>query len=529
MLDWLFKNVHIIDGTGKKAWTGDVGVQGEKIVQVAPSITEKSKHIIDGNGKVLAPGFMDIHRHADAAAFRENFGEAELRQGLTTIVNGNCGLSIAPAPKEKRTEMMDYMQPVTGMLPAEVPAATFKEYMAQLDQKKLPLNFGMLIGNGTLRMAVNDFKDNLSKDDIRPIQAFLQEALDAGVFGISTGFSYLPDVNYDVAELAEVLAPLKNQDFPFTTHVRGEGDILYESVEEVIELTKRLNIPLHVSHFKCIGKKNWRHLTQKTIDLIEKNRREGMDITCDVYTWTAGSTQMVCLLPPQYLTEGPEKTAELLHDPAIRAEMKKILAKPAANFENILLGVGFENVYIGSVDLPKNQELIGKNLAELAELRKADPYDALFDLLAEEKCRVSMIDYITCEDDIEKILNLPYSSIISDTVYPGKGLPHPRGYANIPHVIKDYVLDRGVLTLEQAIQKMTSLPAQALRMDKGVLKPGADADLVLFAPEAVDSKADYMHPTKLATGFSMVMVNGQPAVIDDELTGVNAGKVLRRK
>jgi N-acyl-D-aspartate/D-glutamate deacylase len=317
MFDVVLKNGRIVDGTGAPAVTGDLGIRGGRIAALGPRVTGRAGRTIELEGELVAPGFIDIHRHADAAVFRPAFGEAELRQGITTIINGNCGMSIAPLPRERRGEILDFLAPVTGTLPEKDPRGRpvrfegFSEYVSLLKAAALPLNVGILAGSGTMRAAVMGYGGGVpGGEELRRIHACLEDALAAGAPGVSVGFSYLPDLHYTATGLAAALAPLSGRGGPpgraaegppLVCHVRGEGDLLYPSVEEAIAAARLLRLPLRISHFKCIGRKNWGAGLEKVIALIERNREEGMRIDCDVYPWTAGSTQMLCVLPPPFL------------------------------------------------------------------------------------------------------------------------------------------------------------------------------------------------------------------------------------
>jgi N-acyl-D-aspartate/D-glutamate deacylase len=534
VFDLLIKNAHIIDGSGTPGFTGDIGVRDGRIKAVAPRIEGGAARVLELRGETAAPGFLDIHRHADAAVFKPGFGEAELRQGITTIVNGNCGMSIAPLPAARRRETLQFLAPVTGSLPDEIRFETFSEYAALLKSRPLPLNVAMLAGSGSMRAAAAGYSaETLEPGEVKRIHASLEDALAAGARGVSAGFSYLPDLWYDAASLSAALAPMSGRDPatgpPLVCHVRGEGDLLYDSVAEAIDAARLLRVPLRISHFKCIGRKNWGAGLEKVIALIERNREEGMRIDCDVYPWTAGSTQMLCLLPPSFLAGGTGEILRRLRDPEERAGCRRLLSEPGRDFENIVLGAGWEAIYVTGLESEKNRPLIGKNITEIAVLRGTDPFDAAFDVLAEEQGNVTMVDYITCEEDIDRIVRLPYASIISDAVYSDRGLPHPRNTTNIPMVFHELVCRRGVLSTEEAVRKLSGLPAEAMGLtDKGLLRPGFDADIVIFRPENISAPADYTAPDRFASGFDYVFIAGQPALEKDKLTGAAPGAYTGR-
>lgn len=531
MFDLLITGGLVIDGSGALARQADVGIQGGKIAAVETRLDAQAARTIELDGQIVSPGFIDIHRHADAALFRPDCGESELRQGITSLVTGPCGMSLAPLPAARRETILAYLAPVTGSLPPGVRFETFAEYAALLSSRPLPLNAAALVGSGTTRAAVMGY-DSGSPDAaaISRMRKLLEDALAAGAAGVSIGLSYLPDAAWKNGELAQTLAPLGGTGKPLVCHVRGEGDLLYNSIAEVITLARSIGAPLHISHFKCIGRRNWGGLLKKAIALINAAREDGMTVTCDAYPWTAGSTQMLSLLPPAFCEGGLAASARRLRDSAARSACREQLLRPGADFENVVYGIGWELIYISGLKTEANRPLIGKSIAEIAASRQCDPFDAAFDLLVEEDGEVTMIDYITCEDDIDMIMRLPYTSIISDSLYSQGGRPHPRRNATIPQVFHTLVAGRRVLTLEEAIHKLSGLPAATMGLSgKGFIRPGYDADIAIFKPENISPPADYANPEKLTDGFDHVLIAGTPVLAAGKLTGAKAGAYLRKQ
>lgn len=529
MFDFVIRGGTVVDGSGKAGYRADLAVKDGKIAKIAPQITEPAGQVIDAGGCYVTPGFIDIHRHADVNLFLPSFGEAELRQGLTTIVNGNCGLSVVPCPEAHRAEIYRFLQPVIGEVKAPKAFSTMEEYLALAEQVVLPLNVGMDIGNGTVRAAVKGYEPGrLNAKELAAAHEFLRSSLAAGALGVTLGIVYSPENCYDADGFVEVLQPMKEFGVPLVTHIRGEGDLFHESLREVIDIARRLDVPLHVSHLKCIGKRNWGHGVTKALQILREARDSGMDISYDVYPYTAGSTQLIQILPPDYLEGGVEEMVKRLTDPEKRRELTAILKEPQDYFENLLSSIGWENIRMSTLTLPKNQKYVGKSVTEIAKIQGKDPYDCAYDMLAEEQCKISMVDFITSEEDICTILRDPYSSVISDSVYPTGGVPHPRLYGTFPRVLEKYVREEKVLTLEQAVHKMTALPASVYHLKKGLLAEGADADINVFKLENVHTAATYADPKRFATGFDYVLVNGQIAVDHDVMTHKPAGRMLRR-
>lgn len=530
MFDILIQNGTVIDGNGSPAYCADVAVKDGKIAQIAPHIVADAKKIIDAAGRLITPGFIDIHRHADVNLFTSGFGEPELRQGLTTIINGNCGLSVVPCPPEHRDEIFTFLQPVIGEVDSSLKFTNFEEYIALVQKQPLPLNVGMLIGNGTVRAAVKGYEtDRLTPTELAQAHHYLHSSLAAGALGVTLGIVYAPENCYGIDGFVEVLQPMRDFQVPLVTHIRGEGDTFHQSLHEVIEIARRLGVPLHISHLKCIGSRNWGHGVTKALEMLDNARQSGMDITCDAYPYTAGSTQLIQILPPQFLEGGSAGIVKALSNPEKRRELTEILKKPSDYFENLVNMVGWGNIVMSTLTQPENQRYIGKSVEQIAAEQGKDPYDCAYDMLISEQCKISMVDYITSEDDIKTILRYPYTSVISDSVYPTGGVPHPRLYAAFPKVLIEYVRESPVLTIEQAIHKMTALPASVYHLKgKGILREGCDADINVFALKNLSTDATYQEPRRFAKGFDFILVGGKIAVDHDVLTHIPAGKTLFR-
>lgn len=529
MLDLLIENGLIVDGSGAPAYRGNVGILDGKIAAIGPG-EFPARRTLDACGHCVAPGFIDIHRHADTALFLPSFGEAELRQGLTTIVNGNCGLSAAPCLAPYRADILDFLQPVIGKVPAECVFSTFIEYMEAVSRHPLSLHVGMLVGNGTVRAAIKGYDPGpMTEGQLDKARALLGEAVQAGALGISLGLVYAPENCYTFEELARVLTVAGELDVPLVTHIRGEGDLFHASLEEVAALARRTGAPLHISHLKCIGKRNWGHGVKRALEILDGARGEGMRVDCDVYPYTAGSTQLLQILPPEYLEGGTPEIVRRLGDPESRRRLGRILAEPQPYFENLVSSVGWENIRCTSMRRPENQGYLNLSVAEIAALRGQDPCDCVCDLLVSEDCNIAMVDFITCEEDIRTILKYPFTSVISDSVYPSDGVPHPRLFGTFPRVLQKYVREEGALTLEEAVAKMTAVPADVYGLrGKGRLREGCDADVTVFDPDAVATDAGYEDPRRYGRGFDYVIVAGSVAVDHDVTTGARPGKLLRR-
>ncbi len=460
----------------------------------------------------------------------KDIGELQARQGVTTTINGNCGLSIAPCPASRRADILHYLKPTVGSLPPGIEFDSFGDYLHQVERQPLPINFGMHVGNGVLRMAAKGFAPGpLSREELAVVHDYLREAILAGAFGVSIGLAYAPENNYNAAGLIEALKPMAGLDLPLVAHIRSEGGLLLESVREVITVAKGLSVPLHISHYKCGGASNWGHLLRKTTDLIEVEQAGGMSITCDAYPWLAGSALLAQILPPEFLEGGLAETTKRLKEPNERYRCREILLQPQTEFENQALLLGWENIVVASVRTDTNSDCVGRCIADIAAERGADPCETALRLLADEECEVAMINFIACEEDVRFILRLPYSLIISDSIYPDGGRPHPRQTGSFPKILAEYVRDNGVLSLASAVRKFTGSPAERFNIKaKGKVQEGYDADLVVFDLAAMRNNATYQDPKARPTGFLYVLVNGVIVNDHDVFIRTDAGRVIRR-
>lgn len=520
----------VVDGSGTKPYRADVGIRRGKIAAIGDLKAYNAKEHLDATGKYVTPGFLDIHRHADAAVFREGFGELELMQGLTTIVNGNCGLSVAPIECAHEEEIKKYLLPITGFIGTEVPVRTLHEYLDAAGRRPLPIHIGMLGGNGILRANSAGYAvERLEQSHFDAIHAQIKAVLDDGALGISLGLGYAPECFYTTQELIRALLPLKDTGVPITVHMREEGDRVVDAVAEMIEVCRTLNTPVHISHLKAMGKRNWEKKIPQALALIEDARREGLEVSCDVYPYTAGSTQLMHILPPDFLTGGIEQVTKRLLDPEERRALTERI-KTATDFDNIAQLVGWENILMSTLNLPENKAYEGLSIADTAKLKGMDPFECCYDMLASENCAITMIDFITCEKDIASILRKPYANVISDSTYPTKGQPHPRLYGTFARVLEKYVREEKVLSLEEAVARMTRIPADVLRLEhKGRLEVGADADINVFDLAQIHEQATYADPKQCSFGMDTVFVSGIKAVSGGKLTGQRNGTVLRRE
>ena len=523
MFEKVLKGGRLVDGTGAAGFVADLAMERGKIVAIGQNLQGQEE--LSVAGYTVTPGFLDIHRHGDAEVFRPHFGELELAQGLTSIVNGVCGLSLAPFGQTHREALLRYLRPVTGELDPTIPTSSMESYLGAL--KNLPIHVGMMVGGGTVRSDVCGYAPE-DPTDFVSIHRRIETALSQGALGVSLGLGYAPECFYSTDSLIRALEPLRNSSYPIAVHMREEGDQVCEAIEEMLTVAKALRCPLHISHLKAMGMRNWGKKIPTALSLMDKARQEGVEVSCDVYLYVAGSTQLLHLLPPDFLAGGVDAISQRLRQPEKIDELRHRI-ETGTDFDNIAQMIGWDNILVSSLPSPQYQGLIGKTMTEISELLSMDPVACLCKLLSDERCAVTMIDRINSEEDICTILRDPYSAVISDATYPTQGLPHPRVYGSYPRLFQRFVLEQGVLTLEEAVRKCTALPAKAMGLGtKGLLKVGMDADIVVFRPEDLRENSTFADPRRLSTGMEYVFVSGEAAIWQGQRTQITAAKVLSR-
>jgi N-acyl-D-amino-acid deacylase len=497
--DLLIRGGRIVDGTGNAWVRGDVALRGDTIAALGNLSGATARRVIEANGQVIAPGFIDTHSHARRQIFEETKAENYIRQGVTTAIEGPDGSSPLP----------------------------LKPFFDRLAQARIAINMGALVGQGSIREKVIGLANRRATPaEIEQMKALVKEAMEQGALGLSTGLFYVPG-NYtpteEVIELAQVAGRLGGI---HTSHMRDEAAGVLKSVEETIAIGERGGLPTQVTHHKIIGKGNWGRSVD-TLRLVADARARGVDVTIDQYPYTASSTSLTVLLPQWAQEGGQRELVKRLEDPTTRAKLK------TAVIENIKFDRGGgdpKNIYIARCGWDPSLE--GRNLAEITQVRGRttsfeDAAETALELVA--KGGASAIFHAINEDDLVRILKDPLTMIASDggIEIPKRGVPHPRSYGTFARVLNVYVREKRVLSLEEAIRKMTSLPAQRFGLtERGLLRPGLKADVVIFDPERVRDKATFADPHQYAEGFSYVIVNGTVVLDDGTMTEARPGQVL---
>ena len=465
MLDLVLENGRLVDGTGNTCFFGDVGIKDGKIVEVG-RVDQRGLETIDAGGQVVSPGFIDGHCHSDLMVLDNPRSEIKLQQGVTTEVVGNCGMTPAPFAPQNLDLLRTYVEPVLGNTGQEWPWETVEQYFDALLDAKLSENVATYAGHGTLRIAVMGFDNRpASGEELDRMKGMLEEALQAGAIGLSLGLMYAPGSYTPREELAELCSVLSHYDGLLATHIRGEGNSLIPSIEEVIWIAERSGVPLQISHLKAAGGGNWGSVT-KAMEIIEEARSRGLDVTCDVYPYTAGSTSLTTLLPPWALEGGVSKTLERLGDPTSRERIKAELTQEHDDWDNLVASTGWDSVYISSSSRDHEANLAGKNVVEISESRGIDPEDCMMNLLLEQDGKVSIVFFHMAGSDVEQVIGWERSLIASDSLHDQAEKPHPRLYGTFPHVLARCVREKKLLSLEEAVRKMTSFPARRFNLGK---------------------------------------------------------------
>jgi N-acyl-D-amino-acid deacylase len=527
-LDLVLKNGRIVDGTGNPWFSGDVGIKDGVVVSVGKARVE-SVETIDVGGLTISPGFIDGHCHSDLMVLDRPESEIKLAQGVTTEVVGNCGMSPAPFSSGQLDSLQAYVEPVLGTTKRKWSWETLEEYMRCVRGARPSENVATYVGHGTLRIAAMGFENRPASDgELDRMKGMLAEALQAGAIGLSLGLMYTPGSYTSREELVELCSMLAEHDGLLATHIRGEGGSLIPSLEEVVWVARRSGCSLQVSHLKAAGRSNWGHVL-RAMELLEGARSEGLDVACDVYPYTAGSTSMITLLPPWTLEGGVARALERLRDADMRKRIRDEILREQEDWDNMVASTGWESVYVSSLSKGRNPDLEGKNLAQIGEERGEDPGECMMDLLLEQDGKVSMIFFHMAEDDVEEVLGWDHSLVASDSLHFQAEKPHPRSYGTFPRIIAKCVREDGTLTLEQAVRKMTSFPARRFRLGKrGILASGQAADLVVFDPDTVSDLATYEDPKRFPTGIDLVLVGGVKTVEGAVHSGARAGQAIGR-
>jgi N-acyl-D-amino-acid deacylase len=533
--DLVIRGGTLVDGTGSPGRPADVGVVGDRIEAVGDLAAVDARDVatvIDATGRVVAPGFVDPHGHSDASVLVDGALASHLHQGFTTQLSGNCGDSLAPVTQLGR-EAVELSMAAAGLRPRWT---TFAGYLAAVEAQPLGPNVAFLVGHGTLRGAVlGPSPAAPGPEQAAAMARHLEEALEAGAFGLSSGLIYAPGIHAEPAEVAALVRVAARRGALYATHMRNESAGLFESLEEALATT-RLAGPgarLQVSHLKAGARAVWGRAGQ-AVALLEKARAAGLDVAADQYPYTAAATTLQCVLPPALLALPVAETVAALRDWEVRRRIKEEIAGGISGWENVAADPGWDGIALAGSHA--HASWAGRTFADLGRDLGLDPVDVACDVLAADRLDSWITIHCMDEADVETIVGVPWIAVCTDAEgrRPGHpvldaGVPHPRAYGSAPRVLGRYVRERGVLPLEAAVAKLTSVPALRVGLaDRGIVRQGTFADLVVFDPATVTDLATYERPAVHPLGIDAVIVNGEAAVRDGVETGARPGRLLRR-
>jgi N-acyl-D-amino-acid deacylase len=525
MYDLLILNGKIVSGMGNPWFFGDVAVVKDKIVRIGRLSKEKAARVIDAKGCFVAPGFIDGHSHSDLFLFSHPENQPKILQGVTTEVVGMDGLSVAPIDKENVADWRRLLSGLTGDSPAVWEWGSLGDYLKAIDAVPVSVNVASYVGLGTVRLKVMGMTDReATPKEIDRMKHLVAQGLEEGARGISAGLVYPPNQYQTSKEIIEIAKVVREQDGLFDVHLRNEGDHLVEAMDEVIEIGRQSQVPVLISHFKVAGKKNWGQ-SERVLRKVDRARREGIELTISQYPYTAGSTALHAVVPPWYHAEGPDRLVQRIREE--RERIKKDLERE--DWENLAKSIGWERIAISSVKNDANKKCEGKRITEIAAMRGLkDPTDAALDLLVEEDLAVGMLLFSMDEEDVLNIMSHPSVSFITDGLLGGK--PHPRTYGTYPRILGRYVRYERILSVEEAVRKMTSFPAEKLRLrNKGRIVENGDADMTIFNFDTIIDHATYENPKQFSTGIEWVIVNGTVVVDQGRHTGARPGRTMKTR
>ncbi len=537
--DLLIRGGTVVDGTGAPARLADVGVLGDRILAIGDLSrveAEGAARVLDASGRVVSPGFIDPHGHSDGSLFVDGQLTSHLRQGFTTQLSGNCGESLAPITDAGR-EIVELALRPNGLVARW---RTFAEYLDAVEGERLGANVAFLVGHGTLRAAIMGAEGRSATDlERHAIVREVDAAMDAGAIGLSTGLIYAPGMHAEAEELRAVAAAAARHGGLYSTHMRNEADGLFEALDEAVSTIRAAAdsgvdaARLQVSHLKC-GSRAVHGRAAEAVEVLAAARAVGLDVAADQYPYTAAATTLATILPPALLGLGMEACVAALSDHDVRGRVKAEIERGISGWENVARDPGWAGIRISFA--ASHPDWSGRSLADLGDEIGADPADLAFDALVDDRLDVSIVIDCMTPDDVETILAVPWIAVCTDASSrkPGDpildvGKPHPRTYGSTARVLGTYVRERGTLTLETAIEKMTSVPAARVGLrDRGVLREGAYADLVVLDPNTVADIATYEEPTRHPIGIEHVVVNGRVAVEAGAESDVRSGRLIRR-
>jgi N-acyl-D-amino-acid deacylase len=528
--DLVITNGHIIDGSGSPWYSGDVGIRDGRIVAIGNLLEAKRTHTIDAHGMVVAPGFIDMLGQSELTILIDARLPSKIYQGITTEITGEGGSAAPLNDAVIRNDRRTYEH-----LKIAPDWRTLRQYLSRLERQGLGINLATYVGATQVRrMVLGDADVQPTPAQLDQMKALVRDAMQDGAVGVSTALEYAPAPYAKTEEIITLAAEASKLGGIYATHMRDESDSVLNAIDEAVRIGREAQIPVEIWHLKVAGKTNWGRMPE-VVAKINDARAKGVDVTADTYAYTAWFNTFSAFIPPWAHDGGDAKLVERLKDPTTRARIKKDMLTPSGDWDNEWQEIpGPEAILIGVVQNPKLLPLQGKRLSDVAKIWNKDPMDALFDLLIEDNAFTEVAVFGMSEPDVALALEQPWVSIDNDSsgTSPdgilGQEHPHPRAYGTFPRILRKYVREEKKLTLEDAIRKFSSLPAQRMRLtDRGLVKQGMWADVVVFNPSTVRDVATFENPNRLSQGMEYVLVNGVPVIDQGRMTGALPGRVVR--
>ena len=506
----LIKNGLIVDGKETPKYLGDILIENKFIKKIG-NIDKNIQvdKIINAENKIVTPGFIDTHSHSDLIILVNPYNQVKIRQGITTEVLGQDGISMAPLPKEFISPWRKNLAGLDGESDEiNWEYETTDNYLKMMEEKGVGLNESYLVPHGNIRMEAMGLEGRIATDkEIEKMCEITRREMEAGAFGLSTGLIYIPCAYCETKEIIEMCKVIAEYDGVFVVHQRSEADTIVNSMREVIEIGKKSKVKIHFSHFKVCGKNNWKYIDEM-LELLEEAKKEGIIVSFDQYPYAAGSTMLGVILPPWAHAGGTDELMKRLQCTEDRENMIKDMKNGIPGWDNFVEFAGLDQIFVTSVKNKNNLELIGKNLIEIGEIRGKDSFNATFDLLLEEENAVGMVDFYGLEEHVIKIMKRSEHNVCTDGLLTGK--PHPRAYGSFPKILGRFVREQKILTVENAIYKMTKKAADAFSIkNRGVLEEGYAADILVINMDTVTDKGTYVDPTQYPEGIDYVIINGE--------------------
>lgn len=527
MYDLLIKNGFLADGTGEPGRVGDVAAEGERIVKIDREIREEARTVIDAAGMMVSPGFVDVHTHDDLVFDLDPMNLPKLRQGVTTVITGNCGFGAAPAAQGCRFDLAGYNGPILGEQVERLLFPCFEEYLDHMEQMKKAMNVACLVPHGSIYLSANGAMDREPDEEgLKRELAFVEEAMDAGALGLSFGLMYAPGCYSKRNEIWQLAAKTGEMGGIVTIHMKSESDHFEECVREAAELSRHCKVPVEISHLKQVGK-GFRGRMKENLRRVKQILEDGADLSFDMYPYTMGSTTMSILFPTEYLKGGVEVLLNRLTDPTFRKNVRRRLGESWGEEDNLSLLCGWDNVILSSVRTQSRIGLLGKSIEQVAGEWHMEPEEAFLELFWQEGGDVSILLNHIAREDMEETLLFERVNVASDGL-PGARSPHPRLYGTFPKFLREFVRETNRLTWEEAIHKITGQPARRFGLkERGILKEGYFADITIFDPRTISDKADFQNPKQYPVGISHVIVNGCRAWSEEGVQNAGQGRLIR--